>query len=103
MTAPESRTPGDVMRRRLLGLGAAGAWVVTAVFVLVGDGVEPSGEGVSRLVLEYAHQAAWLLLALALTWAVVRGSWRRASSVCAVGALVLYAAFVLVLLGGTAG
>jgi hypothetical protein len=81
----------------------AGAWIVTAVFVVVGDGVEPSGEGIVRVVLAYAHQGAWLLLALALTWAVVRRSWQRASSVLAVVALVLYVAFVLALLGAGGG
>ena len=96
MTASEPRDAR--VRRVLVGFGAAGAWLVTAVFVLVGDGVEPSGDGLTRLILEYAHQSAWLLLALALTWAAIRRGWRRASSILALTALGLYVAFVLALL-----
>ena len=99
--APSGRAAGPP--RALLGFGMAGAWIVTAVFVVVGDGVEPSGEGLTRFVLQYAHQGAWLLLALALTWAVLQRSWQRLSSVLAVGALVLYLAFVLALLGAGGG
>lgn len=95
--APTGRPAGPP--RLLLGFAMTGAWLVTAVFVLIGDGVEPSGTGLGRLLLEYAHQGAWLLLALALTWAVIKRSWSRASSALAVGALVLYIAFVLALLG----
>lgn len=99
MTA-DSRAAGPGARRRrwLLAAGAVGAWLVTAVFVLIGDGVEPSGTGATRAVIEYGHQLVWVLLAVALTWAALRGRWQRLSGVLAVAALVVYVLFVLAVL-----
>ena len=88
-------------QRRLLTLGAAGAWIVTIVFALVGDGVEPSGTGLTRAVTAYGHQVVWLLLALSLTWAAVRGRWQRLSGALALGGLAVYAMFVLAVLSGS--
>lgn len=96
----DGRVPEHPVRRRrwLLAAGAAGAWLVTVVFVVVGDGVEPTGTGVTRAVIEYGHQLVWLLLALGLTWAAIRGRWQRVSGALAVAALVTYGLFVLAVL-----
>lgn len=92
---------GSGRSRLLLALGMAGAWFVALVFIFVGDGVEPSGSGVARVVTEYGHQAVWVLLALSLTWALVRRGWNRVSSALAVTALAVYAAFLLAMLAGS--
>ena len=41
---------------------------------------------------------SWVLFAMALTWAALRGRWQRLSGVLAVAALVVYVLFVLAVL-----
>lgn len=93
-TAPPARTT----RRRGFAFGAVAAGLVTAVFAVVGDGVNASATGSLGVLLEHGHTAVWALLTAALAWAAVRGRWQRASSALALAALVLYLAFLAALL-----
>ncbi|MDQ7992828.1 MAG: hypothetical protein AAGC63_06610 [Propionicimonas sp.] len=85
-----------VRRSRLLfGAGAVIATVVAVVFATVGDGViVPEATGVRGFVIDYAHTAVWVLLAVALGTAASRGRWTPWAGRLAVAALVLYLGFL---------
>lgn len=86
----------DGRRRRLFVVGAVVASAVAVVFGTVGDGVPASGDdGPRGLVVDHGHTLTWVLLALALGLAAVRGRWTAPSQVLAVAAGVVYGAFLL--------
>lgn len=77
-------------------MGAAVATVVAVVFGTVGDGVPAAtAAGPRGLVVDHGHTLTWVLLALALGIAAVRGRWTAPSQGLAVAAGVSYAAFLL--------
>ena len=65
-------------------------------FATVGDGT--ASDGHQGVLLEFGHVGVWALLAAALVVAAVVGRWQRISSIFALGALLLYATFLVALL-----
>ncbi len=94
-----ARVEGDSpagTRRIWFTLGAAAAAIVTLLFATIGDGTSSGSE--EGLLLEFGHVGVWALLTAALGVAAVVGRWQRISSLFALGALGLYATFVVALL-----
>lgn len=89
----DSPTPS---RRIWFTLAAVAAAIVTLGFATFGDGTSSGSE--AGLLLEFGHVGVWALLTAALGVAAVVGRWQRISSPFALGALGLYATFVVALL-----
>ncbi len=94
-----ARVEGDSpagARRIWFTLGAVAAAIVTLLFATIGDGTSSGSE--EGLLLEFGHVGVWALLTAALGVAAVVGRWQRISSIFALGALGLYATFLVALL-----
>lgn len=87
-------------RQRALYAGAAAiAGVVTIVFATIGDGVEvPEASGLRAFIVDVGHVLVWALLTVAFAAAAVVGRWGRLSQIVAVGALAVYALFLVAVL-----
>lgn len=97
MNHADTRAPR--VRRGLRAAAAVVAAIVALVFATVGDGVDVQATGLAGTIATHGHTAVWVLLAAALGVAALLDRWQRLSASLALAALVLYLAFLVVVLG----
>lgn len=85
----------DKQRRLLFAAGTVVAGIVAMIFLTVGDGVPASeSTGIKQILVDHGHTATWVLLALALGSAAIRGKWAQPAKAFAVLAAASYVAFL---------
>jgi len=82
------------IRRRYL-VAAAGALIVTIVFLTLGDGVNvPEATGFRRIIIDTGHPLVWGLLTCSFIVAAIYERWTRGAQILAAAAGVTYAVFL---------
>lgn len=72
-----TRGDGTARKRLIFGLCAAVAAAVAIVFATIGDGVDVPEASGTRILVDYAHIAVWVLLAAAFGVGAWHGRWGR--------------------------